>query len=373
MNKTNAWLAPFAVLLLSALAFSASAYQVGDDPEIDTIVEIFTNLTQQTYASGFPWLRQAHAKQHGCVRAIVTPLANLDPTLAQGVFAQPEPIAAFIRFSNGVARGFNPPGPLQANESDAIPDIRGFGIKLVNVSGPFINPQASSQVFTLTTDTVTFLPDISSALAFFTAVQKGLFAFSLWAVQNPTQAAGFAGQATIISDLLTTNFYSPVPNVHGAGTGVYVKHHVYPTNVQKRHAWVDPKPDSSILDFNYLRDRLITDLDGGNGYTFTWAVQVYENEYTTPLNDSTTEWPVPYQDIATIYIPPQNSWDDAQEDFCTFMSFNPGLSTPDHVPYGPIQEIRSAVYNAMANLRHSLDNQPQRDADYQDWLNWPSM
>jgi len=31
---------------------------------------------------------------------------------------------------------------------------------------------------------------------------------------------------------------------------------------------------------------------GGGGYTFNWAVQVYQDEYTTPLNDSTVEWPV---------------------------------------------------------------------------------
>jgi len=68
-----------------------------------------------------------------------------------------------------VGRGFTP--LLHANESDLVPDIRGFGIKLLNVSGPFLAQNAASQVFTLTTAKQTFLDTAEHALSFFQAVQ----------------------------------------------------------------------------------------------------------------------------------------------------------------------------------------------------------
>lgn len=93
------------------------------------------------------WLREAHAKQHGCVIAYVTPDSNLASNLAQGIFAVNTTYPAFIRFSNGVGRGFLPSStPNFANESDAIPDIRGMGLKLFNVTGPFVTPGYNTQV-----------------------------------------------------------------------------------------------------------------------------------------------------------------------------------------------------------------------------------
>ena len=77
--------------------------------------------------------------------------------------------------------------------------------------------------------------------------------------------------------------------------------------------------------------------------------------------------------MAVINIPQQDPWGDTQDQFCRFMSFNPGMSIADHAPIGPIPEIRNAVYAAMATLRHKLKGQPDRDVTYQDWLNYPSM
>ena len=77
--------------------------------------------------------------------------------------------------------------------------------------------------------------------------------------------------------------------------------------------------------------------------------------------------------MAEITIPQQDPWDDTQDQFCRFMSFNPGMTIADHAPIGPIPEIRNAVYAAMATLRHKLKGQPDRDVTYQDWLNYPSM
>lgn len=50
------------------------------------------------------YLRDAHAKAHGCVKAAVTVLPELTPALRQGVFSEPgKTWQAMIRLSNGNA------------------------------------------------------------------------------------------------------------------------------------------------------------------------------------------------------------------------------------------------------------------------------
>ncbi len=134
------------------------------------IVQYFTSETKQQASQGETWLRMAHAKPHGCVQAYVTVNENIPSSLQQGIFATPGyEYQAFIRFSNGVGRGFTP--LLQGNESDAVPDIRGFGLKIFNCAGSF--PNTPSVDFQFTTSRVSFLPDVPSAVSFFNAVFQG--------------------------------------------------------------------------------------------------------------------------------------------------------------------------------------------------------
>ncbi|MEB0151248.1 catalase, partial [Pseudomonas sp. CCC2.2] len=72
------------------------------------------------------YLRDAHAKAHGCVKASVQVLDGLDPALRQGVFASPgKTWQAVMRLSNGNAYP----------QFDSIRDARGMAIKLLDVPG----------------------------------------------------------------------------------------------------------------------------------------------------------------------------------------------------------------------------------------------
>lgn len=72
------------------------------------------------------YLRDAHAKAHGCVKAEVQVLEQLAPPLRQGVFAEPgKTWQAMVRLSNGNAYP----------QFDSIRDARGMAIKLLNVPG----------------------------------------------------------------------------------------------------------------------------------------------------------------------------------------------------------------------------------------------
>ncbi|PTT85882.1 catalase, partial [Pseudomonas sp. HMWF005] len=72
------------------------------------------------------FLRDAHAKAHGCVKAEVQVLPQLAQSLRQGVFSEPgHTWQAIIRLSNGNAYP----------QFDSIRDARGMAIKLLDVPG----------------------------------------------------------------------------------------------------------------------------------------------------------------------------------------------------------------------------------------------
>ena len=58
---------------------------------------------QDAYRSGQrPAQRDAHAKQHGCVRASFIVPASLPSAMRQGMFAEAHTFHAWVRFSNAV-------------------------------------------------------------------------------------------------------------------------------------------------------------------------------------------------------------------------------------------------------------------------------
>jgi len=220
----------------------------------------------------------------------------------------------------------------------------------------------TSQAFTLTTAKVAFLPTLDDALNFFKAVHSGNLATTAFLATHPRIAVLYADQALSghISDLLETNWYAPVPVRHGPYT---VKHHIYPCNAA--HSGWFPG-----LSFNALRDQLINSLKNGNpNACLKWAVQLYENDASTPVDDVTIEWKTPVIEVAQIDIPTQpGSFDVAHEDTCRYMSFSPDFTCPAHEAVGLAQEIRRSVYTEMARLRHQYHNQPNRDVTFSDWM-----
>src|SRR5471032_3119407 len=77
------------------------------------------------------YLRDAHAKAHGCVKAQVQVLPDLAPELRQGVFSEPgKTWQALIRLSNGNAYP----------QFDSIRDARGMALKLLDVPGKQLMP-----------------------------------------------------------------------------------------------------------------------------------------------------------------------------------------------------------------------------------------
>jgi hypothetical protein len=92
---------PVTRLLAAPLRFDASFEQIPDD-EAQTskeLAETLHSIMETTFKDNGHANRSVHAKAHGLLKGRVTVLDNLPPELAQGAFAHPGTLVAFLRFS----------------------------------------------------------------------------------------------------------------------------------------------------------------------------------------------------------------------------------------------------------------------------------
>lgn len=112
-------------------------------------------------------LRDAHAKAHGCVKAELSVLPDLNPELRHGVFSEPgKTWQSWVRFSNGNAYP----------QFDATRDARGMAIKLLDVPGTKLMPgrgHDSEQDFVMFNHPVFFVRDVAEYRQNFAAQASG--------------------------------------------------------------------------------------------------------------------------------------------------------------------------------------------------------
>src|SRR5436190_3104747 len=104
------------------------------------IIEVLRRKQEKDYAPGST-RRDAHPKQIGVLQAQFTVEPNLSPEFRVRVFAEPRSFRAWVRFSNASGQP----------QSDAVKDVRGCAIKLLDVTGEKVieSDEPSSQDFLL--------------------------------------------------------------------------------------------------------------------------------------------------------------------------------------------------------------------------------
>jgi hypothetical protein len=331
----------------------------GEAASITHIASVFSSLMTAANNKGDPWLRNAHAKGHGCVRAYLNISSKLDPSLQQGIFQPGKSYPTFIRYSNGAGRGF---APLSTNKSDALPDNRGMAIKI------FIT-NTSTQDFLYTTDRNGFLPDAKTAEGFFTAVSKGKLPLAAFLATHPAVAKnlGLLGVNGITSNLLKTTFWQQVPSRYGARAA---KFRITPCAQNSK------LPDGPSTLKNFLADNLHANLASGATACYSIAVQFFDSDKTTPIEDSTAQWNTQWFNIATLGIEAyaaRYSFGPKQLAFCDYMSFNPWHTTVQHQPLGCLNRIRHTVYTNDASHRHVLQKQRDSEVTLNDWRAFPKL
>ena len=295
------------------------------------------------------YLRDAHAKAHGCVQAQVSVATDLDPALRQGVFSEPgKTWQAWMRLSNGNAYP----------QFDNMKDARGMAIKLLGVPGDQLLPSQQGrgeQDFVMFNHANFFVSDVAEYRQNMAAQADGkkVMAFlpgwdpRQWQVRHLFIALATLSEAPP-SPLLTT-YFSVSPYKFG---NLNAKFRVTP-EAGTCPAYTPPAQNRDVP--NFLRSALYQQLSTDRQPAcFALQIQTQDATRYMPIEDTSVQWKesdAPFQTVAHIQVPAQDFDTPEQNLMCDNFSFSPWHGIEAHRPIGGINRLRKAVYEAVSAYR----------------------
>ncbi|POF41983.1 catalase [Pseudomonas laurylsulfativorans] len=297
------------------------------------------------------YLRDAHAKAHGCVKAEVQVLPQLPGELRQGVFSEPgKTWQATMRLSNGNAYP----------QFDSIRDARGMAIKLFDVPGKQLLSDQSGrgeQDFVMFSHPNFFVSNVAEYRQNVAAQADGkkMMAFfpgwdpRAWQVRHLFIALATLSPAP--PSPTRTTYFSVSPYKFGAAN---VKFRVAP-DPDSCPAYNLPEQNRKLPNFlrSALNQQLSTDRVPA---CFVLQIQRQDANKYMPIEDTSIEWresDAPFETVARIKVPAQDFDTPALSLQCDNQSFNPWFGIEAHRPIGGINRLRKAVYEAVSDYRHA--------------------
>ena len=298
----------------------------------DQMVRIYGNNKQ---------LRQIHPKMNGFVKAKFIIENNLPEDLAVGIFKETRSYPAWIRFSNGDTN------PLP----DWKKDIRGFGIKIMDVAGDkivqskkdggnndFICMNTKNFVSRDVNHFYNILKVVTTQLTFLNFFPK------LFTLVSCLPILIRAARAKIKCDHpFEVSYFSTVPYRFGDETRA-VKYAVMPSGKNKLE-FTDKKNE------NFLRANMAATLLK-HEIVYNFFVQFQTDSLKMPIEDPTVVWDSPLIKLATIRIPTQVFDTPERNELGESFSFNSWHCLPQHWPLGNFNRVRRTIYDALYNFRH---------------------
>lgn len=300
------------------------------------------------------FLRDAHAKAHGCVKADVQVLPDLTQDLRRGVFSEPGKIwQATMRLSNGNAYP----------QFDSIRDARGMAIKLLDVPGKQLlgdRQGLHEQDFVMFSHPNFFVSDVAEYRQNVAAQADGkkvMAFFPGWDPRTWQVRHLFIALATLSpppESPTRTTYFSVSPYKFGEANA---KFRVMP-DPDNCPAYTLPKQNQDLPNFlrSALNQQLSTDRVPA---CFVLQIQRQDANRFMPIEDTSIEWreqDSPFQTVAKITLPPQDFDTPALNLQCDNLSFNPWFGIDAHRPIGGINRLRKAVYEAVSDYRHSRNS-----------------
>ena len=323
----------------------------------EEITEIIRQFIGRRFREGRrPALRDAHAQDTGCVRAIFRVDANIPPELHHGVFATlGREFDAWIRFSNGNSEVLSP----------RLPDARGMAIKLMGVEGPkLLDDERETQDFVMANNPSFFIDDLLRYKNSLVKFHSGGYLQQFLAIpelklREIVRAVRVNG--TWITNPLFCQYWSMTAYRLGANAErIAIKFSAKP-RIEK---W--PSVDARIatlLDPHLSLKKNMQDVLSSREMCFDFFVQRYV-DHRTPVEDTLTEWEEsvsPPIHMALIIIPVQDLSSASRGQLCENLSFNPWHCLPEHRPLGAVNRVRKTIYREMSKYRHELNLAPLRE------------
>jgi len=298
-------------------------------------------------------VRDAHAKQHGCVKAKFTVLGGLEKyDLNHGVFRTPgKTYDAWIRYSNGSG---------DPKQKDLVPGGRGMAIKLFGVEGKkFLTDEKYTLDFNMINHPVFFVKNAKD-YAFFSKDQKAFFG------THPEEFAVIQAMSSPKinppKNPLESRYFSMTPRQLGP------KDHLHPikfaaTPVPCVDGAALPKPVELKQSDDALRIAMRETLQQRDA-CFEFQIQTQTNETEMPVENPVKLWDEklsPFRSVAKIVIAKQAFESKAQEEFCEDLSISPWHTTVEHQPLGSIELTRKVVYQVTSERRHELNGRAKKE------------
>ena len=361
LGKTLLWLLGLG-LLGWALVTAWSAWQHrgpvsaeelipdGEAAMTQDIIQTAVRIVDQ-HRESTRYLRDAHAKAHGCVKAEVQVLPDLATALRQGVFSEPgKTWHATIRLSNGNAYP----------QFDSIRDARGMAIKLFDVPGKQLlsdRQGRSEQDFVMFNHPNFFVSDVAEYRQNVAAQADGKKVMAFFPGWNPRTWQVrhlFIALATLSpapASPTQTTYFSVSPYKFGEANA---KFRVMP-DPDSCPAYTLPTQNENLPNFlrSALNQQLSTDRVPA---CFVLQVQRQDAGKYMPIEDTSIEWSesdAPFETVARIKLPAQDFDTPALNLQCDNLSFNPWFGLEAHRPIGGINRLRKAVYEAVSDYRHT--------------------
>lgn len=331
----------------------------GEPNAIETIVSQAISEMDRHYPPGSALVRRdAHAKAHGCAKAIFRVDADLPADLRVGFVSRPTAsYKAWVRFSNGA---FSP-------GDDSGPDGRGMALKILSLA-PGTAPQGpiTAHDILMINHPTFFSPDARDYEEFadagaLTGDRRGLLKYFVpsfnpltWRLRQAWIAYSIASQK--IDSPLSIQYYSMAP--FGFGPGRAIKYSARPCHMNLQHS-----ATSDTRGPNFLEVALKQSLSAGPA-CFDLLVQERKGP-GMPIEDTTVEWSEeqsPYRRVGVVDLPKQTLDNEGQEAFCENLAFTPWNAPPEHKPLGGINRVRRVVYEKISGYRHTRNGTTVPDA-----------
>ena len=342
-----------AAVILTGGAWLAAILQRPAPLPDDLAIEEIVTGAQAEHKTNFPEgasglvRRAAHAKRHGCVKAIFRTDPELPQDLRVGTFASPGQVRkALIRYSNGT----------KLVQSDAQGDGRGMAIKLIDADPdkPGAAGERPPHDIILINFPEFFIAGIEDYRTFVRVhglrgsaedlkayFQPGWNPFS-WRLGDVKIAVANATRP--IESPLRSDYFSMTP--YSFGTGRAVKYAARPCATATNAPALPHDPD-------YLHKALLSELAAAPA---CFELLVQEQPGTVDLNDARQEWQTPLRRLGRIDIPAQSVDAPVRDAACENLVFNPTRAPAEHAPLGGINRIRAAVYAKTAAWRMKRNN-----------------
>ena len=322
----------------------------GEAAMTQDVIQTAVRIVDQ-HREGTRYLRDAHAKAHGCVKAEVQVLPELAQELRRGVFSEPgKRWQATLRLSNGNAYP----------QFDSIRDARGMAIKLHDVPGKQLlanRQDLHEQDFVMFSHPNFFVSNVAEYRQNVAAQADGkkvMAFFPGWDPRSWQIRHLFIALATLSAPPQSptrTTYFSVSPYKFGEANA---KFRVMP-DPDNCPAYTLPRQNQDLP--NFLRSALIQQLSTDRiPACFVLQIQRQDANRFMPIEDTSIEWreqDAPFETVARITLPAQDFDTPAQNLQCDNLSFNPWFGLEAHRPIGGINRLRKAVYESVSDYRHS--------------------